>query len=98
MALPTFDTQQAPTPAVGGRALNASADALVKTGPGDLVGIFVASGTPTIKVWDNTSGATTVLVNTFQAAAGVWYPLPFHFSVGCYVDVTGTCDYTVSYH
>ncbi len=98
MAQPTYDTQLPPTPAVGGTYANKSADALIKTGPGELIGIFVASGTPTIKVWDNTSAATTTMVNTFQAAAATWYPLPFHFLVGCYVDVTGACDYTVSFH
>jgi hypothetical protein len=94
-----YDGRENPaTPAIGGKYINASADQLVKTGEGHLVGIFVASGTPTIKVWDNTSAATTVLVNTFQAAAATWYPLPFRFKVGCYVDITGTCDYTVSFH
>lgn len=87
------------TPAIGGEYTNLSADTLIKTGEGHLVGIFVASSSGgTIKVWDNTSGATTVLVNTFTALAGTWYPLPFRFKVGCYVDVTGTIDCTVSWH
>ncbi len=85
-------------PVIGGASFNASADQLVKTGSGDLVGIFVASGTPTIKIWDSTAGSGAVLVNTFQSAAATWYPLPFHFSTGLYVDITGTCDYTVSFH
>ena len=84
----------------GGRFyVNATADTAVKAGRGNIVGIFVASSTScTIKLWDNTSAATTVLVNTFSASAGTWYPLPFVFNTGLYLDVGGTCDLTVSYN
>jgi hypothetical protein len=84
----------------GGRFYyNLTADSAIKTGRGNLVGVFVASSTScTIKVWDNTSAATTVLVNTFSASAATWYPLPFVFNTGLYVDVGGTCDLTVSYN
>jgi len=86
------------TAALGGFYTNLSADTLVKTGEGHLVGIFVASSSSgTIKIWDNTSAATTVLVNTFSASAATWYPLPFHFKTGLYVDVSGTIDCTVSF-
>ena len=83
----------------GDKYVNLTASALVKTGDGNLIGIFVASAsaTPTIKVWDNTSAATTVLVNTFTPIAGQWYPIPFHFGVGCYVTISGTVDCTVGY-
>lgn len=83
----------------GGRnALNGSTSQLVRTGAGDVVGIFVASSSSgTIKLWDNTSAATTVLVNTFSAVAGQWYPLPFPFSTGLFITVAGTIDYTISY-
>jgi hypothetical protein len=87
-------------PAVGGMGyLNATGDTLVATGAGFLCGIFVASasGSPTIKLWDNTAASGTVLVNTFTPAAGTWYPLPFHFKTGLYLDVGGTVDVTVSY-
>lgn len=88
-----------PTAALGGEYTNLSADTLVKTGEGHIVGIFVASSSSgTIRVWDNTSAATTVLVNTFSAVAGTWYPLPFRFKTGCYVDVGGTIDCTVCWH
>ena len=76
---------------------NISASTLIRTGPGKLLGIFVASAssTPTIKVWDNTSAATTVLVNTFTPSAGVFYPMPAKFQTGCYVTIGGTVDCTV---
>jgi hypothetical protein len=84
-------------PVIGGEYSNQTASALIKTGDGHLLGIFVNSGTPTIKVWDNTSAATTVMFNTFQTVAATWYPLPAHFKTGCYVTITGTADITVVY-
>ena len=89
-----------PSPVIGGiNYSNLTGDALVKTGDGHLIGIFVASAssTPTIKVWDNTAASGSVLVNTFTPVAATWYPLPFHFGTGLYVDVGGTIDLTVSY-
>ncbi len=97
MASPT--TAAYLTPIVGGDSyVNLSSSALVKTGEGHLIGIFVASSAAaTIKVWDNTSAATTILVNTFTAIDGTWYPLPFKFKIGCYVTIAGTADLTVSF-
>lgn len=76
---------------------NISASTLIRTGPGKLLGIFVASAssTPTIKVWDNTSGASTVIVNTFTPSSGTFYPIPAKFQTGCYVTISGTVDCTV---
>lgn len=80
-----------------GAYTNLSASALVRTGAGQLMGIFVASAssTPTIKVWDNTSAATTVLVNTFTPIAGTFYPMPGSFKTGLYITIGGTVDCTV---
>ena len=87
------------SPVMGGTEyVNISASALVKTGEGVLSGIFVASSSSgTIKLWDNTSAATTVLVNTTSVIGGTWYPLPFRFKTGLYVTIAGTLDCTVSY-
>lgn len=76
---------------------NLTASALVKTGQGRLKGIFVASGsTPTIKVWDSTTAANTVLINTFTPAVGTYYALPdVEFATGCYITLGGTIDCTV---
>lgn len=78
---------------------NITASTLVFTGPCQLLGIFVASAsaTPTIKVWDNTSAAAPVVVNTFVPSAGVFYPLPFSLTTGLYVTIGGTVDCTVSW-
>lgn len=78
--------------------LSASTNA-VKSGAGNLCGIFVASSTScTLKLWDNTTQATTILVNTFSASAATWYPLPFAFATGLSITIGGTCDFTVSYN
>ena len=76
---------------------NISASELIRTGPGKLLGIFVASAssTPTIKVWDQTSGAAPVVVNTFTPSAGVFYPMPCKLNTGLYVTISGTVDCTV---
>ena len=73
---------------------NLSASGQVKASAGNLIGIFVASGSPTIKVWDSTAASGAILVNTFQAAVGFW-PIPANFTVGLYVTITGTADITV---
>jgi hypothetical protein len=77
---------------------NLSASALVATGRGRLAGIFVASSSSgTIKIWDNTAGSTTVLVNQFSVSGATWYPLPFPFHAGCYITLGGTIDCTVAW-
>ena len=80
-----------------GAYANKSASALIKTGAGQLLGIFVASAssTPTIKLWDNTSAATTILVNTFTPVAATFYPIPANFTTGLYLTISGTVDCTV---
>ena len=76
---------------------NISASTAIRTGAGQLLGIFVASAsaTPTIKVWDNTSAATTILVNTFTPTAATYYPIPGTFGTGLFVTISGTVDCTV---
>jgi len=78
---------------------NKTASALIKTGQGVLKGIFVASAssTPTIKLWDNTSAATTVLVNTFTPVASTYYEIPATFKTGLYITISGTVDCTLFY-
>lgn len=75
---------------------NLSASALVKTGAGRLLGLICASSSSgTVKIWDNTSAATTVLLNTMSLTAGTFYPVPGAFSTGLYVTIGGTADITV---
>jgi hypothetical protein len=74
---------------------NLTASGLIKTGSGRLKGFFVASTTSgTIKLWDNTSAATTTIINTFTPSAG-FYPLPdIEFSTGCFATLANTIDVT----
>lgn len=87
-------------PVVGGSSyLNGSSSQSVKSGGGDLLGIFVASSSSgTIKLWDNTAGSGAVLANTFNAAAATWYPIPARFNKGLFITVGGTIDYTVVFN
>lgn len=86
-------------PVIGGCCyLNGTSSQLVKTGGGELIGIFVASSSSgTIKLWDALTAVAPILINTFSANAGAWYPLPFRFKTGLFITVGGTIDYTISY-
>jgi hypothetical protein len=80
---------------------NTTASVLIKTGTGNLQGVIVNShSSGTLKFWDNTSGATTVIFNTITLAAGErWIPLfGAKFTTGCYLTVGGTADVTVVYN
>lgn len=77
---------------------NLTASALIKTGAGVIKGIVVNSHTNgTLKLWDNTSAATTVLLNTITFAAGPnFIKLPaVEFSTGLYATIGGTADITI---
>lgn len=81
--------------------VNLSASALVKTGAGQVYGFFVGSytATATIKLWDNTSAATPVLVNTCVVDRVGFYPLQgATFGTGLYVTIaTAAMDVTILY-
>lgn len=78
---------------------NLSASALVKTGPGVVYGFIVNSHTSgTLKLWDNTSAATTIILNTITFAAGpnfVILPVGVRFGIGLYATIGGTADITI---
>lgn len=82
-----------------GTYTNITASAQISAFPCLLLGIFVAqaSATPTIKVWDQTTAAGPVLVNTFTPSAGTWYPMPYKCAKGLFVTISGTVDCTVSW-
>ena len=78
---------------------NLSGSALIKTGAGRVKGFMVNShSSGTLKLWDNTSAATTVLLNTitFAAGSGLMFNLPdVEFSTGLYATVGGVADITI---
>jgi len=79
---------------------NLSASALIKTDAGVVSGFVVNShSSGTLKLWDNTSAATTVLTNTITFAAGSGIVVNFgkdiQFSTGLYATIGGTADITI---
>lgn len=79
--------------------VNLTASALVRTGQGKLVGMYVNSTTSgTIKLWDNTSAAGTVINNTITPAIGFHNLGTVNFTVGLYATIGGTLDVTLFYN
>lgn len=81
-------------------ALNLSASALIKTGSGQVYGIIINSHTAgTLKLWDNTSAAGTILENTISFAVGEHFiPLMGEtFGTGLFATIGGTADITILY-
>lgn len=77
---------------------NITASGLIKTGFGTLVGMYVNSTSAgTIKFWDNTSAATTVINNTITPAIGYHKLGNANFTVGLYATISGTLDVTLYY-
>lgn len=78
---------------------NTAASALIKTGAGRVFGVIVNSHTNgTLKLWDNTSAATTVLVETYTFTAGsgvVTFPAAVRFTTGLYATIGGTANVTI---
>lgn len=75
---------------------NLSASALIKTGPGILRGMYVNStSTGTIKFWDNTSAANTVINNTITPAIGYHNLGNVVFNTGLYATIANTLDVTL---
>ena len=84
-----------------GKYVNLSASALIETGPGTLQGVVINShSSGTLKFWDNTSAATTVIFNTITLSAGErWIPFfGAKFTTGLYLTIGGTADVTVIYN
>lgn len=77
-----------------------SASGALKTGPGQLGGIFVSSvsGSPTITIYDSIAGSGSVIVAQFVPVAGVPYPFPCRFSTGLYVVIGGTVNATAFFN
>ena len=77
---------------------NITASSLIKTGKGILVGMYVNSTTGgTIKFWDNTSAATTVINNTITPAVGYHNLGHVAFNTGLYATIANTLDVTLHF-
>lgn len=70
-----------------------TASGIVKTGAGNVQGIIVSSHTNgTIKLWDNTAGSGTIVVDTYTYATGSQFIPLFgaRFLTGLYADINST--------
>jgi hypothetical protein len=79
---------------------NLAASALVKTGAGVVKGVVINSHTSgTLKLWDNTSAATTVLCETMSFAVGERFVPLFdaNFNTGLFATIAGTANITILY-
>lgn len=84
----------------GAKYTNGTTSQAIKSGNGIVYGIIVNSHTSgTIKLWDNTSAASTVLCNTITLASGpqvLNFPASgVSFNTGLFITVGGTIDYTI---
>lgn len=81
--------------------LNGTTSQAIKSAAGTLYGIVVNShSSGTLKLWDNTSAAGTVVFNTITFAAGpnfIPFPQGISFNTGLFATVGGTIDYTILY-
>ena len=80
---------------------NISASAAVKSGGGTVYGFIVNShSSGTLKLWDNTAGSGTVIMNTYTFPTGssvVTLPMGVSFYTGLYATIGGTADITILY-
>ena len=75
---------------------NITASALIHTGEGILVGMYVNSTTSgTIKFWDNTAASGTVINNTITPAIGYHALGNANFTTGLYATIANTLDVTL---
>lgn len=79
---------------------NITASGLVKTGYGTIAGVIINSHTSgTLKLWDNTSAATTTICNTMAFAVGERF-VPLYnisFNTGLFATIAGVADITIVY-
>jgi hypothetical protein len=75
-----------------------TASGLVKSGQGLLGGFLVASGTPTIQLFDSLTAGGTLILNTMQLSAATAYPVPAFFNNGVYAVIAGAGDITFFYN
>lgn len=88
-----------PIPPTGLSYLSLSASGLVKTGEGDCVLLLVTSSASLVlTLYDNTSAASTKIVDGLLVDAKEEFDIPAHFSTGLYVSFdSGTGKVTVFY-
>lgn len=71
-----------------------TASGQVLASKGIVGGFLVASGTPTITLYDSLTGSGTVILNAIVTIAGTPYPFPARVANGCYAVLSGAGDVT----
>lgn len=76
-----------------------TAGALVRTGPWQMLGLFVsqASATPTVEVYNALTSGTATCIAQFTPVAGTWYSMPVSGAIGLTVALGGTVQGTLSW-
>lgn len=79
-----------------------SGSQLIHTGGGVVYGFIVNShSSGTLKLWDNTSAAGAVIMNTFTFPSGSSmqkFPQPLNFQTGLFADMTVDESITIIYN
>lgn len=79
--------------------LSGTTSQAIKATAGTLYGIIITAHTGgTLKLWDNTSAAGTVIMNTVTFSAGpnfLTFPMGISFNTGLFATVGGVIDYTI---
>lgn len=89
-----------PTPVIENGAFKVlTASTVVRTGPFQLLGLFVsaASATPTVEVLNAVTSGTATCITVFTPIAGTWYPMPVSGGTGLTVLIGGTVAATLSW-
>jgi len=78
--------------------INLTASALIKTGAGALIGMYVNSTSAgTIRFWDSTTATGTVMNNVITPAVGYHILGKGGFTVGLFATIAGTLNVTLYY-
>lgn len=77
-----------------------AASTVVRTGPWQMIGLFVssASGSPTVEFYNGVTSGAATCVAQFTPIAGTWYPLPVSGGTGLTVALGGTVAATLSWN
>lgn len=61
------------------------------------LGGFLCSTAGTVTVYDNAAATGNVMVANMPVTAGVYHPMPFSFTTGCYFVLAGGATGTVAF-
>lgn len=65
--------------------------------PGSTLGGFFCTTSGTVRIRSGTDVSAPILLDTFDAVAGVFYPMPFSVPAGAYAELGGGAVGTFGY-